>query len=191
MVILVLEKHRFFSSIYSKLVRYAEGSFSNQHMATVGIEYFLKEEIIGDKTVRIKIWDTAGQEQYKSLTKNFYKKCHGIVIVYDVTDVDSFNNISDWFKNAREFSEENINMILIGNKIDLLRQVPKEDAIALSEKLEIKYFETSAKTNIGITESIRYLISEIMGGNCTYQNTNKILELKRIEPLTPKRSCNC
>lgn len=161
-------------------------------MATVGIEYFLKEEIVGDKIIKVKIWDTAGQEQYKSLTKNFYKKCNGIIIVYDVTDIDSFENVREWFKNGKEFSDENIKMILVGNKIDLARVVPLEEAISLAEELKIPHFEASAKQNIGVTESIRTLISEIIGGNCLFQNTNKVLELmKKESSIEYKRRCNC
>ena len=70
--------------------RYSQNQFLNQHLATVGIEFFLKEEQIGDKQIRVKIWDTAGQEQYKSLTKNFYKKSNGIIIVFDVSNKESF-----------------------------------------------------------------------------------------------------
>jgi Ras-related protein Rab-1A len=160
----------------------------------MGIDYFVKEETVDDKVIRVKIWDTAGQEQYKSLTKNFYRKSNGIIIVFDLTDNDSFQTVSGWFKNAKEFSEENIKMILIGNKFDLTRVVPYEEAKSLAETLNIPYFETSAKENTGITEAIRKLVADVIGGNCNFQNnnSNKVIEIKKVNLIVEnKTNCKC
>ena len=77
----------------SILSRYTEGSFSPNYLATVGIDFFTKDEVFNGKIVRIKIWDTAGQERYKALTQGFFRNAHGILIVYDVTNAETFDNL--------------------------------------------------------------------------------------------------
>ena len=82
--------------------RYTENCFSNQHIATMGIEFFKKEEMIDDTRVFVKIWDTCGQELYKSLTRNFYKNSNGVIVVYDVTNRESFEKVKEWIHSNRE-----------------------------------------------------------------------------------------
>ena len=187
---LTSEKHLSYISNIIIINRYSQNQFSNQHIATVGIEYFLKEDQIGDKQIRVKIWDTAGQEQYKSLTKNFYKKSNGIIIVFDVTNKDSFSKVKEWFQNVMDCAEENIKMVLIGNKIDLTRAVSFEEGSKLANDLNIPYFETSAKDNIGITETIRTLVSAVVGEKLNI--LNKGLEIKKAKDAElPARGCKC
>lgn len=126
------------------------------------MEYFTKEEKIGEKTIRVKIWDTAGQEQFKSLTKNFYKNSHGVVICYDVTNRKSFEKIQEWIDSIADNASANIKMILIGNKIDLTRDVVKDEGKKLADNYKIPFFETSAKTDEGINECFRKLIGDIV-----------------------------
>lgn len=146
----------------SILYKYTQGFFTTQHLATVGLEYFTKEEKVDDKVIRVKFWDTAGQEQYKSLTRNFYRNSDGVVIVFDVTSKASFMKVQDWVDSVSDNTEKHIKMILIGNKIDLPREVSKEEGKKMADSYGIKYFETSAKENIGIDESMQAIINEVI-----------------------------
>ncbi len=127
-----------------------------------GLEYFTKEEKIDEKTIRVKIWDTAGQEQFKSLTRNFYKNSHGVLICYDVTNRKSFEKIQEWVDSIADNASANIKMVLVGNKIDLTRDVTKDEGKKLAQSYNIPFFETSAKTDEGINECIRKLITDII-----------------------------
>ncbi len=126
------------------------------------MEYFTKEEKIDEKTIRVKIWDTAGQEQFKSLTRNFYKNSHGVLICYDVTNRKSYEKIQEWIDSIADNASANIKMVLVGNKIDLTRDVTKDEGKKLAENYKIPFFETSAKTDEGVNECIRRLISDII-----------------------------
>jgi Ras-related protein Rab-1A len=126
------------------------------------LEYFTKEEKIDDKIIRVKIWDTAGQEKFKSLTRNFYKNSQGVLICYDVTNRLSFQNIETWVNSVKDNSSSNIKMVLVGNKIDLNREVSTEEGKNLADLNHIPFFETSAKTNIGINECFIKLITDIV-----------------------------
>ena len=146
----------------SILYKYTKDFFTNQHLATIGLEYFTTEEKINDKVIRVKIWDTAGQEQYKSLTKNFYKNSNGVFIVYDVTNKSSFEKVQEWIQSVIDNGDENIKMVLIGNKIDLNREVKTEEGQAIANKYKMPFFETSAKENIGIRDSVMKLVNMVM-----------------------------
>lgn len=144
----------------SILYQYTNNQFLSQHLATVGIDYYNKDETINNKLVRVKIWDTAGQERYKSLTSTFFRNAQGIILVYDVTNPETFDNLKYWIQsiNSNLGVQSNVKKVIIGNKIDLPREVSKEEAENLANEYGIKYFEASAKDNINIKESIRYCV---------------------------------
>ena len=141
--------------------RYAGNTFQENYRVTVGIDYYQKEEEINDEKIKVKIWDTAGQERYQGLSKSFYKRGNGIILTYDVTNRESFNHLKKWIDSIMTFKNENARIIIVGNKIDLVRQVNKEDAVELAKKYKYKYFETSAKTSKGVNECFLYLINKI------------------------------
>jgi len=86
------------------------------------VDYKLKNIEIGGKSVKIQIWDTAGQERYRTLTKSYYRGAAGIVLVYDVTDEESFRNVAYWLKKIKKHGDENVEIVLLGNKIDLINE---------------------------------------------------------------------
>ena len=142
--------------------KYAVNDFQAKYIVTVGIDYYQKEEEINNEKIKVKIWDTAGQERYQGLAKSFYKYGNGIILTYDVTNRESFNNLKKWIDSIMNFKKENATIIIVGNKIDLSRQVSKEDAVELARRNRYKYFETSAKTGKGVNECFLYLINKII-----------------------------
>ena len=132
----------------SLLLKYTNGSYSEDNLATVGLDFITKDEIINEKTIRVKIWDTAGQERYKSLTQGFFRLANGAIIVFDVSNNDSFVNLKYWVSALRNFFNLNqtvFNVIIVGNKIDKEREVSQEDANNFAKENGITYFEVSAR----------------------------------------------
>ena len=148
----------------SILYRYANSQFSSFYLATVGIDYFTKDDIIDGKNIKVKIWDTAGQERYKSLTQAFFRNAQGIIVTFDLSNKDSFDNLKYWIQSLKANLGEDspIKKIIIGNKLDLEREIDKETAQKFANENKIDYFEGSAKENININESITYLIRKIL-----------------------------
>ena len=150
----------------SILSRYTNGDFNPHYLATVGLDFFKKDEVFNGKTIRIKIWDTAGQERYKSLTQGYFRNAEGIMIVYDVTNLVSFENLKYWIQSIKthiDIDKGEIPAIIIGNKIDIFeREVKKEDAEAFAQQEGFKYFETSAKSGKGVNECIKYLVKTVL-----------------------------
>ena len=151
------------SKIKKYKYRWTEGILTNQHLATVGLEYFIKEEKINGNIIQVKIWDTAGQERYKSLTKNYFRNSDGVIIIYDVSDDYSFEKVHDWIQSIFEYndSDKNIKLVLVGNKIDREKRISTEQGKNLANLYGIPFFESSAKNNIGINEFMRKIIEDI------------------------------
>ena len=154
----------------SIISRYVNGTFKEETLVTVGLDYFAKEEIIDDKSIQIKIWDTAGQERFKSLTQNYFRNAEGVILTFDVTSTESFGNLKYWISSFKENMEKKnifIPVIIIGNKIDLVdsREINKEDAEKFSKEKNYKYFETSAKTGEGVDEAIKELVNQVLKQN--------------------------
>jgi small GTP-binding protein len=126
------------------LSRYVYNQFDLQCLATVGIELGTKIFKIEENVVRVNIWDTAGQERYKSMTYSYYKGARGAMIVFDITDIESFKNVDRWYKEIKEYAEKDTNIILIGNKSDLTYfrkikfSIASEKADELGKSISIK-----------------------------------------------------
>ena len=177
----------------SILDRYANNRFNSNYLATIGLENFTKDEVINGKTVRIKIWDTAGQEKFQSLTKGFFRNAQGIMVVYDVTKSETYQNIKYWTQSIKTHlgsETDNIAVIIIGNKIDSqVREVNKEEAELYSSELGYRYFETSAKTGQNINSTIEYLVNEVLKINKNKAKTmNNNIKISRQREET---NCPC
>jgi small GTP-binding protein len=146
------------------LLRFMEDSFIDLHMATIGLDYKLKTMILEEqKIVKVQIWDTAGQDKFRAITRNYYKGASGIILIFDVTNIKSFENIKKWINEIKEEISENVSIVLIGNKIDNVkeRKITKEQGEKIANEIGTKFFETSAKTGEGINESVFYLVKII------------------------------
>ena len=154
----------------SLITRYTNGTFKEEYLATVGLDYNSKDEVINNETIHIKLWDTAGQERFKSLTQNYFRNAEGVLLVYDVTKTESFNNLKEWISSIKKNMETKnifLPLIVIGNKIDMedSREIDKEEANKFATENNYKYFETSAKTGEGVDEAIRELVNLVLNQN--------------------------
>ena len=145
------------------LLRYAHGQFKDEYQLTIGVEFGAKNISINDKIYRIQIWDTAGQENFRSITRAYYKNSVCALVVYDISKRESFNNVSSWIEDCRNQSPKTIYMILVGNKSDLEegRQVTFEEGQELADKFGINFYETSAKTGKNVEEIFENSAKEI------------------------------
>jgi len=145
------------------LLRFAYGEFREEYQVTIGVEFGAKNVKIRDQTYRIQIWDTTGQENYRSITRNYYKNSACALLVYDITKRESFNNISIWIDECKNQTAKTISLVLVGNKSDLedQRQVNTEEGQELAEKLGIPFFESSAKTGQNVDKIFQNSADEI------------------------------
>lgn len=137
------------------LLRFVDDSFTTSFITTIGIDFKIRTIEIDGKRIKLQIWDTAGQERFRTITTAYYRGAMGILLIYDVTDESSFNNIRNWIRNIEQHASDNVNKILVGNKADMdesKRAVPTARGQALADEFGIKFFETSAKTNLNVEQ---------------------------------------
>jgi len=135
------------------LLRFADHTYTESYISTIGVDFKIRTITTRDeKTIKLQIWDTAGQERFRTITSSYYRGAHGIIVVYDVTDQESFNNVKQWLNEIERYACEKVNKLLVGNKCDLVskKAVSYEVAKAFADKLDIPFLETSAKaaTNV-------------------------------------------
>ncbi|KAF8565554.1 hypothetical protein P879_08167 [Paragonimus westermani] len=148
----------------SLLLRYINDSFENQLSATIGVDYRVKVTTVSDGTmIKLSIWDTAGQERFRTLTPNFYRGAHGAVVVFDVSNRDSFDRLTNWMEELKTFSNhQNMVRLLVGNKIDHLpRQVNRDEGLRFARLYNMPYAEASAKTSEGVNSVFADLVNRI------------------------------
>ena len=148
---------------------YIENKFNIEHITTIGYNVLSKKVNIKinnkEKELKIKIWDTTGQERFRSISTQYIKNCLGILLVYAVNNKESFNNIISWMNEIEEKKcNENVPIVLVGNKIDLKdeREVSYEEGDNFAKKFNLKFFECSAKEGINVNEAFQYLINSVV-----------------------------
>ncbi|KAJ3594821.1 hypothetical protein NHX12_004126 [Muraenolepis orangiensis] len=147
----------------SFLFRYADDSFTPAFVSTVGIDFKVKTIYRNDKRIKLQIWDTAGQERYRTITTAYYRGAMGFILMYDITNEESFNAVQDWSTQIKTYSWDNAQVLLVGNKADMddERVVAAERGRQLSEQLGFEHFEASAKNNINVKQTFERLVDII------------------------------
>ena len=145
-------------------MRYTDNTFQEIHMSTIGLDYRLKSMTLkSGKNVKVQIWDTAGQDRFRAITKNYYKGAHGIILIYDVTNQLSFDNVSNWINQIKEEASDKVTIFLVGNKIDDVenRKIQTESGKNLAENFQLQFYETSAKTGENVEKTFQALVEKI------------------------------
>ena len=163
------------------LQRYMKHSFEESYKCTIGVDFLMKSVIIKGITVKLQLWDTAGQEKYKSMVSSYYRGANVALIVFDLTSHESFEALPIWIENYYKNGPEQKNIILIGNKKDLEedRKVSSQEAENFAETNNMMYFETSAKDGENIDYVFNYAAEKLL----EFYTGNKEQVLKR--ELTP------
>ncbi len=137
------------------LLQFVDHRFSAVHDLTIGVDFGSRIIEVGGERVKLQIWDTAGQESFRSIARSYYRDASGALLVYDVTRRETFQHLERWLLETRQFSSQHICITLVGNKCDLVKRrvVPKEDAEVFAQENGLQYVETSAKSAAGVDEA--------------------------------------
>ncbi|CAD8159391.1 unnamed protein product [Paramecium pentaurelia] len=146
------------------LLRFADDTFSENYITTIGVDFRFKTLKVDNKGLKLQIWDTAGQERFRTITNAYYKGADAIVIVYDTTCQQSFDDIEKfWLNEIESYAEKNAELLLLGNKSDLsTKQVQSERVQEYAQKRNMMFFETSAKTADGVEEAFKKIAIKLM-----------------------------
>jgi small GTP-binding protein len=143
--------------------RFASDKFDTNSKATIGVEFVYKTLKINKEVIKVEVWDTAGQERYRAITSSYYKGAKGAIIVYDITNEDSFNNVESWMNEVTKKGKTDMQFLLVGNKKDLVndRKVTEQKGIDKAKELNMNLFEASALEKTNVNEAFNYLMKEI------------------------------
>ena len=163
------------------LLKYLKNEFDQNSKATVGVEFGSKNVLINGKKVKIQIWDTAGQERYRSITSAYYKGAKGAFIVYDITRKNTFDNIDKWISDLKLNGDQNICIVILGNKSDLVdsREVSTNDGIKKAEMFKTAFLETSALNGDNIGKAFDEIIDQIIQNNKSFFEDNNKKEMDK------------
>lgn len=146
------------------LSRFTRNEFNLESKSTIGVEFATRSVSLEGKTIKAQIWDTAGQERYRAITSAYYRGAVGALVVYDITKVESFENVKKWLDELKENATADITMMLVGNKIDLgtqARVIGTEQGKTFAEQNGISFMEASALTSSNVEASFHQILSEI------------------------------
>ena len=182
----------------SLFLRFVDDIWNDTFVPTIGVDFKIKTFEIDSKKVKMQIWDTAGQERFKNIIASYYRGAHGILLIYDVTDKDSFKNISNWLIEIERNASKNILKVLIGNKCDLedKRVISYTQGKEFADTYGLKFIETSAKKNVKVTEAFTVLGRELMANNSDKkdnpQKENKKISIATAQDINiQKRNGGC
>ena len=179
------------------ILRYTDNIFQEVYLSTIGIDFKTKTETVNNKQYKIYLYDTTGQEKYKSIALNIIKNAQGIILMYDITDRESFESIPEWIKSIKDAKGSNFPMILLGNKLDKedVRVIKEKEGKELADEYKIKFFETSNKTGTNIQEAGMALVNEILKINnlenreSKLSKSNTILSKKSVKLKNNSKRC--
>lgn len=181
----------------SLITRFMYDSFDNIYQATIGIDFLSKTMYLEDRTIRLQLWDTAGQERFRSLIPSYIRDSSVAVVVYDVTNVNSFQQTTKWIDDVRMERGNDVIIMLVGNKTDLSekRQVSIEDGERKAKELKVMFIETSAKSSYNVKQLFRRVASALPGMEQSEQKQNEVHLTPKEPPIelhsTTTSSCPC
>ena len=144
--------------------RFIDNKFNQQYMVTTGMDLKTTTIDVKGKKIRIQLWDTAGQEKYRAITRNLFLKVQGFLLVYDITNKESFHNLGAWIKLIRDECGSHMPIVLVGNKNDLeeQRSTTKDEAMDFAKEEKIDYIETSSKSGENIAKAISLIVEKVL-----------------------------
>ncbi|KAI9311689.1 GTP-binding protein ryh1 [Dichotomocladium elegans] len=177
----------------SLITRFMYDSFDNTYQATIGIDFLSKTMYLEDKTVRLQLWDTAGQERFRSLIPSYIRDSSVAVIVYDVSNRDSFLNISRWIDDVRAERGDQVIIVLVGNKTDLneKREVTTEEGERRAKELNIMFIETSAKAGHNVKPLFRKIAQNLPGIDSGNDQKESMQKVNLSSSSAEASSCAC
>ena len=173
------------------LTRYADKTYQEDYLSTIGMDYKIKNyELENGDIIKLYIWDTAGQDRFRSITSNYYKGADGIILIYDITKQETFNNVRNWITSIKEEAPAKVVLVLVGNKVDdeKNRAVPKSEGEKIADEYNLPFLECSAKSDINVTETFDVLIKKIVEINPKNKQGQK-LQQNRIVFGEKKKFC--
>lgn len=178
------------------LLRFADDTYTQDYISTIGVDFKIRTIDLDGKTIKLQIWDTAGQERFRTITSSYYRGAHGIIVVYDVTDQESFNNVKQWLQEIDRYATVGVMKLLVGNKADLSDKkiVDYNAAKEFADSLSIPFLETSALSSTNVEQAFYTMARQIkaqMANSSNNSTQNKSNVNLKGQSLTNNANSSC
>jgi len=180
----------------SLLLRFADDTYTETYISTIGVDFKIRTVEIEGKVIKLQIWDTAGQERFRTITSSYYRGAHGIIVVYDVTDGDSFRSVEKWITEIERFAGTEVTKMMVGNKADMVaaKEVEYTEAKEFADRKGMPFIETSAKKNMNVEEAFMGLTKDIktkMSAGIGRDDKKVVTITKKPEDISGKKNESC
>lgn len=175
----------------SIITSFRDKIFNEHAESTKGIDFIIKTTKLNNKDVKLLLWDTAGQERFRAITIPYYRYTNGVILVYDVSNKESFDNLKKWSAEIDKYCNETTSKLIIGNKSDLKRVISFNDGKNLANHLNYMFTETSTKTSIGVEEAFNLLINDMIKNNNYDEMTPIITKINQENNNYNEDECAC
>eukprot|EP00831_Metopus_contortus_P060248 TRINITY_DN5214_c0_g1_i6.p1 TRINITY_DN5214_c0_g1~~TRINITY_DN5214_c0_g1_i6.p1 ORF type:complete len:177 (-),score=26.64 TRINITY_DN5214_c0_g1_i6:188-718(-) len=171
---------------------YTDNTFVANFAPTLGVDFKLKKAQINGENVKLEIWDTGGQERFRTITKSYYERAMGIILVYDCSDERSFHDIRSWLKNIENHAHKDIVKLLVAAKADIAdKKVETALGRALAKEQGIEFFETSAKYNKNIEQAFASIAEQIIKNEIKFAEVKDSVVMKKKEEDKKAKKSGC
>lgn len=173
----------------SLLLRFADESYETNYISTVGVDFRFRTVTVDNQLVKLQIWDTAGQERFRTITAAYYRGANGVILVYDITNHESFVHVKDWLFEVHKSAGETVTKLVVGNKCDLthLRQVSESEANEYAQSVNSSFIETSAKSGIHVDKSFIIIAKQLAAKSANSDGSKQPPSIGVIK----KDNCEC
>lgn len=178
----------------SLLLKFCDNTFQDGTVNLTSVDFKTKNITIDGKPIQLQVWDTAGQERFRTITSSFYRGAHGIIVVYDISDQASFNNVKLWLQEIARYASQGVCRMLVGNKVDLSdrRVIDTNTAKEYADTQSIPFMETSSKEGTNVDQVFERMAQEVMRSQVGGWGSNSSMTVLRPDKTTPrpKRPCS-
>ena len=181
----------------SIISRFITGEFSPDHEFTIGVEFGAKTISVNNRVIKLQIWDTAGQEQFRAVTRSYYRSSAAALVIFDTTRKETFRSVARWVEDVRNNSNKDVVLVLIGNKVDLVqeRMVSRNEAAKLSQDFGMLYLQTSALRQDNVERAFVWpagnILDRIEGGYIKVDENNPSIKIFNNVPENKRPECEC
>ena len=174
----------------SLLLRFCEDRFESNFVITIGVDYKVRTLQLDGKLLRLQVWDTAGQERFRTITPAYYRRAMGVLVIFDMTNRKSFENVEYWLKNLEDHGDPKVRRVLVANKADLAarRKVTAEESAALAQRHNMPFFEVSAKDNTNV-EAVFQTVAKAVADTHKLEISSRQKSMGRPSGETGSKCC--
>lgn len=175
------------------LLRFADDQFNDNYVSTIGVDFKIRSMSVEDRKIRLQLWDTAGQERFRAIASSYYRRAHGVIVTYDITDRRSFDHVTQWVEEIKKYAAPGTKALIVGNKCDMAskRTTSFEEGQELAKSMGLEFVEASARDAHNVEAAFASLVGQVLNSQDLESTSERVarLDMKSSPRVAP--ACTC